>query len=58
MNLNTNTTAQDWDKDINYRELQGRLTGMLRLAGQSPPILDDDDLEAAIEEAADGLTPN
>ena len=56
MNINANIAVHDWDKDISREELLARLANVKRRASQSLPILDDDDLEAAIEEAADRLT--
>jgi hypothetical protein len=58
MNPNRGITAYDCDKDISPEELLARLANLKRRAPQSYPILDDDDLEAAIEEAADRLTPD
>jgi hypothetical protein len=52
---NHGVAAYDWDKDISDEELLTRLANLKRRTGQSYPILDDDDLEAAIEEAADRL---
>lgn len=56
MNINANIAIHDWDKDISREELLARLANLKRRTGQSLPILDDDDLEAAIEEAADRFT--
>jgi hypothetical protein len=55
-NLKHDITAQNWDKDTSLEEIQERLANLKLRAAQSYPILDDDDLEAAIEEAADRLT--
>ena len=55
-NLKRDITAHNWDKDISPEEIQARLANLKGRAAQSYPILDDDDLEAAIEEAADRLT--
>jgi hypothetical protein len=58
MNIDTSAAAHDWDIDISNRELCDRLTNVMRRARNTTPILDDDDLEAAIDEAADRLTPD
>jgi hypothetical protein len=55
MNIDTNRVSQSWDIDVTDQELRDRLTELLRKARQAPPIFDDDDVEAAIEEAADQL---
>jgi hypothetical protein len=57
MNLNLGMSACEWDKDISREQLLARLANLKRRT-QGYPILDDDDLEAAIEEAADRLTPD
>lgn len=49
------TTTPNWDADITDQDVRNRLTDLLSRARQTPPILDDDDLEEAIEEAADDL---
>ncbi|MDA8370233.1 MAG: hypothetical protein M0026_10235 [Nocardiopsaceae bacterium] len=56
MKINTDLTAHDWDKALGHEELLARLTALKLRVGQSLPILDDDDLEDAIEEAADRLS--
>jgi hypothetical protein len=56
VNINANIAVHDWDKDISREELLARMVTLKRRASQSLPIIDDDDLEAAIEEAADRLT--
>ena len=56
MNVNPSIAVHDWDKDTSREELLERLASLKCRARQSLPILDDDDLEAAIEEAADRLT--
>lgn len=54
--MNVNTHVQDWDKDIGREELLARLAQLKLRTGRSLPILDDDDLEEAIDEAADRIT--
>lgn len=56
MNINAGIAVRDWDKDISREELLARLADLKHRTHRSLPILDDDDLEAAIEEAADRLT--
>lgn len=56
MNINPGTVVHDWDKDTRQEELLARLASLKGRVRYSLPILDDDDLEAAIEEAADRLT--
>ena len=56
MNINPSTVVHDWDKDTRREELLARLASLKGRVRHSLPILDDDDLEAAIEEAADRLT--
>ena len=56
MNINPSITVHDWDKDTSSEDLLPRLASLKDRAHHSLPILDDDDLEAAIEEAADRLT--
>ena len=56
MNVNPSIAVHDWDKDTSQEELLERLANLKCQARQNLPILDDDDLEAAIEEAADRLT--
>jgi hypothetical protein len=56
VNINPHIVAHDWDKDASREELLTRLGNLKRQAFHCLPILDDDDLEAAIEEAADQLT--
>ena len=55
MKINPSITEHDWDKDTNREDLLARLASLKDQARHSLPILDDDDLEAAIEEAADRL---
>jgi hypothetical protein len=52
VNLNPGITAQDLDKGTSKEELLVRLANLKWRAARSHPILDDDDLEGAIEEAA------
>ncbi|TDB92377.1 hypothetical protein [Actinomadura sp. 7K534] len=56
MNYNPGIVTNDWDKKLSHEELLARLTALKHRAVHALPILDDDDLEAAIEEAADRLT--
>lgn len=56
MNINASIAVHDWDKDISREELLARLASLKRRTRCSLPILDNDDLEAAIDEAADRLT--
>jgi hypothetical protein len=58
MNFHTHLATRDWDKDIDREELLARLDALADRAGRSLPILDDGDLEAAIDEAADRLAPD
>jgi hypothetical protein len=59
MNINPSIALHDWDKDTSREELLARLANLKCRASQHLPILDDDDLEAAIEGAADQFTlPN
>jgi hypothetical protein len=55
MNIDARLAAHDWDKDIGRDEIRGRLARLKHRARQELPILDDDDFEAAVEEAADRL---
>ncbi len=55
MNVNPSIAVHDWDKGTSQEELIERLASLKSQARQNLPILDDDDLEAAIEEAADRL---
>jgi hypothetical protein len=56
VNVNPGIAVHDWDKDTSHEELLERLASLKSRARQNLPILDDDDLEAAIEDAADRLT--
>lgn len=44
-----------WDEDLTDEELAARLARLKDGAARSTPILDDDDLEEAIEQAADRI---
>jgi hypothetical protein len=55
VNINADIPVHDWDKDISREELLARLAQLKYRTAQSLPIVDDDDLEEAIEEAADRL---
>jgi hypothetical protein len=58
MNFHTHLATHDWDKEVHREELLTRLDALVARAGRTLPILDDDDLEAAIDEAADRLAPD
>lgn len=53
---NSDIAAYGWDRKLDDDELLTRLASLKAKAAQATPILDDDDLEAAIDEAADRLT--
>ncbi|MFE4628674.1 hypothetical protein [Streptomyces mirabilis] len=52
MKANAHIEVDDFDRDIDHEELLGRLADLKRQAAHQLPILDDDDYELAIEEAA------
>lgn len=55
MNIWITCISPDWDKDLHPHELEARLTSLKQRAELALPILDDDDVEAAIDEAATRL---
>jgi hypothetical protein len=56
MNRHTNIATHDWDKDVSHDGLRMRLAMLKTRTENTTPILDDDDLEAAIDAAADRLS--
>ena len=56
MNRHPNIATHDWDRDLSHDGRRMRLALLKARTENSTPILDDDDLEAAIDAAADRLT--
>jgi hypothetical protein len=52
MSVHVNIATHDWDRDVNHDQLRVRLANLKAQAINHTPILDDDDVEAAIDAAA------
>jgi hypothetical protein len=55
MNRRTDVTIIGWDEDLTEEELAARITAIKQQAGLHTPIYDDDDVEQAVEDAADRI---
>lgn len=55
VNMEKHILVTGWDEDLTDEDLNARLARLKDQAARCTPIEDDDDLEEAIEQAADSI---